>query len=161
MNDALPSVVKQGEDPKGKFHAIRNSWRVTERVVAGTHLAHGEIFSIPPLSLRKGDFVDVSVCVSVAILRGTTGRRFEVSFEPRVVVRLANPQKWTVSSFLCHVRTTTLTLLTLQKVITPPRLQEARAAATQRRPVRKPMALGFKFSGDTEGTAEMEERMED
>lgn len=78
--------------------------------MAGTHLADGEVFFIPPLTLRKGDFVDVSACISVAVLRGTNGRRFEVSFEPRVIVRLANTQKWTVSKGNIYVQKATLTL---------------------------------------------------
>ncbi|KAL1940343.1 hypothetical protein VTO73DRAFT_8915 [Trametes versicolor] len=131
VNDNLPSVIKKAEDPKGKYHAIRNSWRVTERVLAGAHQADGTILATLPLALRKGDFVDVSVSVCIAMLRGGQGRRFEVSFEPRVIVRLATPQQWT-------------------RIITPPRLRGARDVPKEQQPARKALVVGFKFAGNTE-----------
>ncbi|KAI0819445.1 hypothetical protein BC628DRAFT_1423790 [Trametes gibbosa] len=89
-NDHLPSVVKAAEDPRSKFADIRSQWRVTERVIAATHLAHGAIFPIPPLALRRGDFVDVSARVTVTIMRNARGRYYEVGFEPITIRPEAN-----------------------------------------------------------------------
>ncbi|KAI0354572.1 hypothetical protein OH77DRAFT_511985 [Trametes cingulata] len=92
----MPSLVSKAEDARGKFRVLQNSWRVTEKVRVGTQLAHGEIFPLPPLSLRKGDFVDVSVRVGATWMRGQKGRRWEVAFEPLTVVRLAPAMKFKV-----------------------------------------------------------------
>ncbi|KAH9884300.1 hypothetical protein C8Q73DRAFT_661185 [Cubamyces lactineus] len=88
VNDDLPNVVRASEDPKKRFHDIRHSWRVTERVTAGVQQADGQINVIPPLTLRRGDFVDVSVRVNVAMMRTAQGPRYEVLFEPLTVVKL-------------------------------------------------------------------------
>ncbi|KAI0357039.1 hypothetical protein OH77DRAFT_1399986, partial [Trametes cingulata] len=98
FNDDAPSLVAKSEDTRGKYRAIQNSWRVTEKVRVGTQLAHGEIFPLPPLSLRKGDFVDVSVRVGITWMRAQKARRWEVSFEPLTVVRLATASKFKVSA---------------------------------------------------------------
>ncbi|CDO74754.1 hypothetical protein BN946_scf185001.g2 [Trametes cinnabarina] len=88
INDALPSLIRDGDDPRGRFKAIAHSWRVTEKLRAGAQLAHGEIFPVNPLSLRKGDFVDVSARLVVVFSRGPHGRRHELCLEPIVIVRL-------------------------------------------------------------------------
>ncbi|KAI9060907.1 hypothetical protein FKP32DRAFT_1550013, partial [Trametes sanguinea] len=90
VNDHIPSAIVNSEDPRAKFKAIEKSWKVVDKLRAGTQLAHGEIFSVTPLSLRKGDLVDVSARVVVAFTRGPQGRRYELSFEPMLIVRLAS-----------------------------------------------------------------------
>ncbi|KAI9063182.1 hypothetical protein FKP32DRAFT_1572268 [Trametes sanguinea] len=90
INDHLPTVIRDADDPRGRFKAIANHWRPTEKLQAGTQLAHGEIFAVNPLSLRKGDLVDVSARVVVAFTRGVHGRRYEMSIEPMIIVRLAS-----------------------------------------------------------------------
>ncbi|KAI0349495.1 hypothetical protein OH77DRAFT_1525010 [Trametes cingulata] len=88
-NDDVPSVIKKVEDPRGKFEAIRHAWRVTDRIVVAKQMASGKILPMPSLALRRGDFVDVSARVAVTVLRGPTGRRYEVYFEPTTIIRLA------------------------------------------------------------------------
>ncbi|KAI9058814.1 hypothetical protein FKP32DRAFT_1680520 [Trametes sanguinea] len=127
VNDHLHTIVRDEEDPRGRFKAIVKQWRPTERLRAGTQLAHGEVFYVNPLSLRKGDFVDVSARIVVAYTRGPQGRRYELSLEPILIVRLAAPMQF-------------------QRLVRPPRtLTAQKTALGDAKQGRVTMAFGFKM----------------
>ena len=96
-NDHLPSCVRPCDDPKRKFRCIQDRWRVTSTVQVGAQASTGQIHSIAPASLRKGDLVDVSARVTAALVRGKKGRQYEVSFEPLIIVRLTDAADVVVS----------------------------------------------------------------
>ncbi|KAI1783181.1 hypothetical protein LXA43DRAFT_1102853 [Ganoderma leucocontextum] len=83
------SIVTENEDPSGTLDAVADKWRITSRIKCGTEHKGGGIQSLNVLSLRPSDMVDVSVTVVAVISDGPMGKRCEVIFEPKTIVRLA------------------------------------------------------------------------
>ncbi|PIL34986.1 hypothetical protein GSI_02773 [Ganoderma sinense ZZ0214-1] len=88
--DTGASVVTEDEDPSGLLDTVADKWRITTRTKCGYENGEDGIESLNGLSLRPGDMVDVSVTVVGVIVDGQGGKRCDVVFEPKTVVRLAS-----------------------------------------------------------------------
>ncbi|KAI9064621.1 hypothetical protein FKP32DRAFT_1611080 [Trametes sanguinea] len=95
------SVLSRQDDPFGRAAKIDSMWRVTHRITAGVQGSGGVLHRSTPLVIRRGDFVDVAICVQVHSMRAHRQRKTEVVFCPIEVVRLYTAKEVKVSCTVC------------------------------------------------------------
>ncbi|OBZ67374.1 hypothetical protein A0H81_12738 [Grifola frondosa] len=90
----IHSALRPGDDPRGRAAKISHRWRVPFRIGVGVQHPDGKIVHAPQISIRKGDFVDVSFTPEIVCKRSRNGPQFEVKFEMQNIVRLFTRQEF-------------------------------------------------------------------
>ena len=100
------------EDPTGRANAIKHLWAVERCVKAGELRPDKKIYHINPLSIQKGDLVDVAALVEAFTLRCQNGgRRIEVQLQPLHIIRLHSREFMMVRSPISPYSSNRLTCL--------------------------------------------------